>query len=160
MGFIKDIHSNLDIQAFPGAHFEIVGDVPAPQCSEYAIEGDHGLTFAFGITLTDPGKFAGYNLNGKFLHITSPPPNVSTRPIVANSDNHVQCTGTVPDASPDNVYTVTDGGELILTRDVASFAQYIHAAGWAYTIKGGKLYTNMPSDQLKTACSILFDPLT
>ncbi|GAI99661.1 unnamed protein product, partial [marine sediment metagenome] len=75
MGHIKDIKSNLDPQAFPGATFEIAGEVPASQCSEAKIEGTKGATIASQDRLTDPGKFTGYNLAGKHVTVTSPPEN-------------------------------------------------------------------------------------
>ena len=160
MGHIKDIKSNLDPQTFPGATFEIQGEVPETQCSEAAVEGDHGETGASGFILLDPGNFVGWNLTDKVLHITSPPANIGDYDITDNSDDHLALAQSTPAASFDNVYFVTNGGELILTRNVQSFAQFIHAAGHSYTIKGNKLYTNIPSDQLQNACSILFDPLT
>ncbi|MBA7701205.1 hypothetical protein ES703_109938 [subsurface metagenome] len=160
MGHIKDIKSNLDPQAFPGATFEIAGEVPAPQCSEAKLEGDHGETWADTNAFRDPNKFIGWALVGKKLTITSPPPQCPTYDITANDGTFLLINPNTPAASPDNVYYVHNGGSLILTRDVPSFTKFIHAAGYAYTIKGGKLYTNMPSAQLKDACTILFDPLT
>ena len=160
MGYIKRLDSNVDIQAFPGALFELAGDVPAPQCSEARIEGDSAITTLLGSDLIDPGKFAGYALAGKVCTITaSVGGNTGDFNIVVNNDNQLFLTTDPGDGDPVEYY-VHDGGSLILTRDVQSFAEFIHAAGYAYTIKAGKLYTNMPSGQLKDACTILFDPLT
>lgn len=161
MGYIKDIHSNLDIQAFPGARFEIAGDVPVAQCSEAKIEGDDATTEnATYKTLLHAGKFAGYDLTGKVTTITaSVGGNTGDFDILSNTDDQLFFNQDPGDADPVTYY-VHDGGSLILTRNAKSFAEYIHAAGYAYTIKGGKLYTNMPSDQLKDACTILFDPLS
>lgn len=161
MGYIRRLDSNVDIQAFPGAHFEIASDVPAPQCSEAKIEGDDATTENFpGFVLYDPDKFTGYNLAGKVCTITaSVGGNTGDFGITSNSDF-----GLALNADPGNgdpvTYYVHDGGSLILTRNIQSFAAYIHAAGYAHTIKGGKLYTDMPAGQLKDACTILFDPLT
>ena len=161
MGHIKDIKSNLDPQTFPGAHFEIAGTVPTPQCSEAKIEGDDAQTFNAEIKrLKDVGKFAGYDLTGKVCTITeSVGGNTGDFDITSNSDDFLDLIQDPGNGDPVEYY-VHDGAELILTRDVQSFAEFIHAAGYAYTIKGAKLFTDMPSDQLKNACSILFDPLT
>ncbi len=161
MGSIRRLDSNVDIQTFPGAKFEIVGDVPAPQCSEAKIEGDSAITRAIPFSdLTDAGAFAGYALVGKVCHITaSVGGNTGDFDINFQDDNQIAFT-TNPGAGDPVEYYISDGGALILTRNVTSFASYIHAAGYAYTIKGGNLYTNMPNGQLKDACSILFDPLT
>ncbi len=161
MGYLKDIHSNLDIQAFPGAHFEIAGDVPTAQCSEAKIEGDNATTSNFpGFLLNDPSAFTGYDLTGKVCTITaSVGGNIGDFDIVSNTAGALELLQDPGDGDPVSYY-VHDGGTLILTRSAKSFAEYIHAAGYAYTIKGGKLYTNMPSGLLKNACTILFDPLT
>lgn len=160
MGHIKDIKSNLDPQAFPGATFQIQGDVPASQCSEAKIEADDGQTFASQTHIIDLEKFEGWDLVGKKVTVVSPPENAGTHTIIFNTPHVIDTDAPYPLASSDNVYYVHNGGELILTRNVQSFAEFIHAAGHSYTIKGGKLYTTIPSDQLKNACSILFDPLT
>jgi len=161
MGYIRRLDSNADIQAFPGANFEAAGDVPAAQCSEAKIEGDNATTTAPPTpALTDPGKFSGWDLTGKICHITaSVGGNTGDFTIVGGAADRVDLMGD-PGNGTNVVYHITDGGTLILTRNVKSFAEYIHAAGYAYTIKGGKLYTDMPSGQLKNACTILFDPLT
>ncbi|MBA7528101.1 hypothetical protein ES705_20284 [subsurface metagenome] len=160
MGHIKDIKSNLDPQAFPGATFQIEGTVPEAQCSEAKIEGDSAVTSSAGPLLQDAGKFAGYALTGKVCTITaSVGGNTGDFDITNNDEDGLLLAQDPGDGDPVTYY-VHDGAELILTRDVQSFADYIHAAGYAYTIKAGKLFTNMPSDQLKNACTILFDPLT
>lgn len=160
MGFLKHIHSNLDIQAFPGARFEITGEVPAPQCSEAKIEGEHGETSMGGNGLIDTGAFVGFDLTDKILHVTSPEENKGDYTIIGNTDDQCICLPVFPITWNNNVYFITDGGELVLTRNVKSFAEFIHAAGYAYTIKGRKLYTDMPTAQLKDACTVIFDPLT
>lgn len=160
MGYLKDIHSNLDIQAFPGAHFEIAGEAPLTQCSEAKIEGDHAFLVIAPPQLKDVGAFVSYDLTGKVCTVVSGPFAIpGDYDILSNTDDALTL-ATSPGDSPEVVYYVHDGGSLILTRNIASFAKFIHAAGHAYTIKGGKLYTDMPSAQLKNACTILFDPLT
>jgi len=161
MGYIRRLDSNVDIQAFPGALFELTGHVPAPQCSEARIEGDDATT-SNGLTPTlhHPGKFVLETLDEKVCTITaSVGGNIGDFDIQWNDDDTLTLVQDPGTGDPVEYY-VHDGGSLILTRNAKSFAQYIHAAGYAYTIKGGKLYTNMPSGQLKDACSILFDPLT
>ncbi|MBA7647989.1 hypothetical protein ES703_55768 [subsurface metagenome] len=158
MGHIRRLDSNADIQAFPGANFEIAGSVPAPQCSEAKIEGIGELKATN--QLWDTAKFTGWDLSGKFVTVVSSTPDrAGTYPIASNGDDFLWL-GTEPGNAVDVVYYVHNGGALILTRNVSSFAAFIHAAGYAYTIKGGKLYTNIPAGQLKNACTILFDPLT
>ena len=160
MGSILKLDAGVNIQAFPGAKFEIVGDVPAPQCSEAKIEGDTAQTRdAPDFDLLDPNKFTGYDLAGKKCTIvTSVGGNTGLFSIFSNTDHELEFLEDPGDGAPVTYY-VHDGGELILTRNVPSFAEFIHAAGYAYTIKGGKLYTDMPSGQLKNACTILFDPI-
>ncbi|MBA7658244.1 hypothetical protein ES703_66193 [subsurface metagenome] len=160
MGYIRRLDSNVDIQAFPGANFELTGDIPAPQCSEAKIEADDGVTYASTDSLNDPGKFTGYDLSDKICTITaSVGGNTGDFTIFANTDNSLTFFTDPGDGDPVEYY-IHDGGSLILTRNAKSFAEFIHAAGYAYTIKGGKLYTNMPNGLLKNACTILFDPLT
>lgn len=160
MGSIKDIANQPNTQTFPGATFEIANDVPAAQCSEAQIESIIGQTWAADTVLSETGKFAGWNLAGKVAHITAPPANVGDYDIVNNVDNFCNLVQQTPAASVDNHYYVTNGGQLILTRDANSFADFIHAAGYAYTFKGGKLHTDIPSGQLQPACTILWDPIT
>ncbi len=160
MGSIRRLDSNADIQAFPDAKFEIIGNVPVAQCSEAKIEGATAWTASAFNNLTDPGKFATYDLAGKVCTITaSVGGNTGDFDIVFNDNNELLFGVDPGDGNPVEYY-IHDGGSLILTRNAKSFAEFIHAAGYAYTIKAGKLYTNMPNGQLKYACSILFDPLT
>lgn len=160
MGYIRRLDTNADIQAFPGALFELTGHVPTPQCSEAKLEGVNGGTGSMpNFHLIDNGAFTGYDLTGKVCTITaSVGGNLGDFDIISNTPSDLTLA-----QDPGTGYTVTyyihDGGELILTRDIPSFAKFIHAAGYAYTIKGGKLYTDMPSGLLKRACTILFDPL-
>ncbi|MBA7645777.1 hypothetical protein ES703_53535 [subsurface metagenome] len=160
MGYLRRLDNNADPQAFPGTNFELTDEVPAPQCSEAQIEGTNGVTRSAFMDLTEASKFAGWDLNGKKCTITATVGgNLGTFSINGNTDDTIDLIGNPGDGV--NVeYYIHNGGELILTRNVHSFAAYIHAAGYAYTIKGGKLYTNMPSGHLKNACTILFDPLT
>ena len=161
MGHIKDIKSNLDPQAFPAATFEIAGEVPASQCSEAKIEGNNAVTSdAFLKLLRDWNAFTGWNLTGKICTITaSVGGNTGDFDILSNDDSFLNFAQDPGNGDPVQYY-IHNGGELILTRNIQSFAEFIHAAGHSYTIKGAKLYTTIPSNQLKNACSILFDPLT
>lgn len=159
MGYIRRLDSNADTQAFPGAKFELAGEPPAPQCSEAKIESETGRTAGMVKFLTDEGKFTGFDLTGKVCHITaSVGGNTGDFDIADNDDDTLHFVQD-PGSGEPVTYHITNGGELILTRNTPSFAKFIHAAGYAYTVKGGKLYTNMPNGQIKNACTILFDPL-
>lgn len=161
MGYLKDIQTNLDIQAFPGATFEAAGEIPNTQCAEAQIESAVGQTFNFvAKLLLDANKFIGYDLTGKVCTITaSVGGNIGDFDIDSNTDDSLNLAQDPGNGNP-VTYHVHDGGELEITRDVASLAAFIHAAGYSYTFKGGKLYTNIPSAQLQPACTITFDPLT
>ena len=161
MGHLKDIANQSKLQTFPSSTFEIEGLVPADQCSEAKIEGDNGTTVsAPDRRLTDNGKFAGFTLLGTICTIlTNPGGNTGNFDIVANTDDRLTFIQDPGFGSPTEYY-IHNGGDLILTRNIQSFAEFIRAAGYAYTIKGGKLFTNIPSAQLQNACTILFDPLT
>ncbi len=161
MGHLKDIANQPNLQAFPGATFEIAEEVPQSQCSEAKIEGDDAITLPPDPgTLTDPGAFTGFALGGKFVTITaSTGGSTGTFAIVINTNDSLVIIGN-PGNGTNVVYYIHNGGSLILTRNFKSFGEFIKAAGYAYTIKGGKLYTNIPSVQLQPACTILFDPIT
>lgn len=161
MGHLKDITNQPKIQTFPGATFQIQGQVPAAQCSEAKIEGDDAETEGPPfLGLVHFQKFIGYNLVGKICHITaSVGGNTGDFDITSNDEHILHFVQDPGDGYPVEYY-ISNGSELILTRDIQSFAQFIHAAGYSHTIKGGKLYTNIPSNLLQPACSILFDPLT
>lgn len=158
MPYIKELNGNPDQQSFPGATFEIEGEVPQAQCSEAKIEGDDADTY--GTYLEDIGAFTGYDLIGKkctILEEGEGPPG--TYNIIANTNNFIQVDQLLGGHTPVSYY-IHNGGSLIITRNISSFATYLDSKGYAYTIKGGKLYTNASSVQLQPACSILFDPLT
>ncbi len=160
MGYLKELNSNPDIQAFPGATFEIEGDVPASQCSEAKYEGTGDWTSPIPPSLTHNGAFVGLNFAGKKCTITvNPGGNTGTFDIFANDNDKLHFVQDPGNGTPPEYY-IHNGGSLIITRDVAAWATYITAQGYSYTIKGGKLYTNMPSAQFADACTILFDPLT
>lgn len=161
MGSIRRLDTNVDIQAFPGAHFIINDEVPKAQCTEAEIESITGSTGFFPTNhLDDHLKFTGYDLTGKVCHITaSVGGNTGDFDINSNDDTRLALAQNPGNGNP-VTYHVTDAGELELTRNEASFAAFIHAAGYAYTFKGGRLFTDMPSGQLKDACTILFNPLT
>lgn len=161
MGHLKDIANQPKPQTFPGATYQIQGQVPASQCSEAQIEGDSASTQGAPFqVLNDFGKFVGWFLIGKKCTIiTNPGGNTGTFNIVGNTNNTLSLTPDPGTGTP-TAYYVHNGGSLILTRDIQSFAQFLSAAGSAFTIKGGKLYTSAPSNTLQNACSILFDPLT
>lgn len=161
MGFIKNIANQPKEQTFPSSQFVIAGDVPVAQCSKAHLEGDSAVTFAAPFRqLEESGKFVGHDLTGDVCTITaSVGGNTGDFDIASNSNNALTFVQD-PGAGNPVAYYVHNGGELIETRNVQSFAEFIDAAGYAYTIKGGQLYTNMPSAELAVACQILFAPLT
>jgi len=159
MGYIKDLSSHPDPQTFPAAKFEAVGEIPAAQCSEAKIESTAGSTINMPfLRLLESGKFTGYNLVGKVAHIISNPGgNTGNFDITANSND--SCTLTQdPGCGAPTAYYISNGGELIDTQNASSLAAFVSAAGYAYTIKGGRLYTDMPDAQLQNACTILWNP--
>ncbi len=160
MGSLINLGDNPNIQNFPGARFVITNNVPNTQCAEARIESTTGLTNIAPARIEDAGKFAGFALTGKWCTITeSTGPVTGTFQITSNTQD--QITFADPLGVDETVtYYVHDGGTLELTRDIESFAQFIHDAGRAYTIKGGKLYTDIPPGLLQPACTITFDPLT
>jgi len=161
MGHLKNITNQPKIQTFPGAHFEAAGVVPVAQCSEALVQGDNATTSenAFG-KLDDIGAFVGLDLTGDTAVITqSTGGNTGSWNINNNTDDQLRMP--VGCGAGTNVhYYVHDGAELIITRNIQAFAEFISSEGYPYTIKGGILYTSMPSNLLQHACSILFDPLT
>lgn len=160
MGYLKDISNQPKQQTFPGSTFEIAEDVPQSQCSEALIEGDSATTGGIPCFLTDPGKFAGFHLAGKKVTITASVGGwPGTYDIASNNDNTLELIQDAGNGDPVEYYC-HNGGSLILTRDLQSFAQFIKNAGAAYTIKGGKLYTNIPLHSLQPACTIVFNPIT
>lgn len=161
MGYLRRLDNNADIQAFPGANFEAAGEIPKPQCTEAQIEGTGAyMSGPPKTTLVDVGNFAGFDLSGKVCHITAITGGTPGDYAINWNDANTLSLAASPGPGTNIVYHVTDAGEFELTRNVASLAAYIHAAGYAYTFKAGKLYTNMPSGLLKNACTILFDPIT
>ena len=161
MSYIKDLQSNPDPQTFPGAKFEVAGTPPKAQCTEAKIEGDNADTENDPtFRLTDFANFTGYNLIGKVCHITaSVGGNTGDFDITDNDDNSLTLLQDPGEGDP-VTYHITNGAALELTRNAQSFADFIHAAGYAYTFKGGKLYTDIPSGQLQPACTITWDPIT
>ncbi|MBA7716323.1 hypothetical protein ES703_125393 [subsurface metagenome] len=121
MGHLKDIANQPKRQTFPNSTYEIVGQVPASQCSQAVIEGDHGHINEMASEITDVGKFAGWDLVGKWFTIISPAVYKPTQQIDYNTDDIVSGDYSMGVMSNDTVYYIHDGGELILTRDLKSF---------------------------------------
>lgn len=161
MGHIKDIANQPNLHTFPGATFEIEDEPPEAQCSEALIEGDSAVTRPIPFSdLQDNGAFAGFALAGKVCHITASVGGNTGDFDIGGNDNDFLFLNQNPGTGNPVEYYVSNGGALILTRTMQSFATFIDTAGYSYTIKGGKLYTNIPSAALQPACSILFAPLT
>lgn len=161
MGYVKDLESNPDPQTFPGAQFEQAGTVPLAQCSKAVLEANDANTDNFpNNLLADVNKFIGFDLTGDVLTITANVGgNTGDFDIINNNDSQINLVQD-PGVGDPTTYYIHDGGDLTETRDIASFAAFISAAGFAYTIKGGKLYTNMPNSNLSLACQVLWNPLT
>lgn len=160
MPSLVGINGSAQQKNFPGATFVIEGEVPEAQCSEAKIESILGFSNGAEQKLREVGKFTGFALAGKHVTITLPAPIAGTFNIISNTNDILNTDQFFPDPVANINYFCHNGGSLILTRDVASFAEFIRNSGYAYTIKGGKLYTNIPSNDLQPACTILFDPLT
>lgn len=158
MAYINKI-TTPDMDTFPGAVFEQTGDVPIAQCQETQIDKiGTGNTDGSTAKLTDGAAFTGFDLAGKILSISAPPGNVGDYTVISNDNNILTLASTPPASSGVNSYTVHDTGQAYLTRDINSFAEFIHNAGYAYTIKGGKLYTDCPNLTLADACSTTWNP--
>ena len=155
-----DISAKPDPNHFPGATFTIEGTIPKAQCTEAVIDRTNGTTAQVPNRLTDPGAFVGFVLAGKIATITvSPTGNTGNFTISSHSPDELLLVED-PGVSIGVVYYIHDGAELELQRNPETFAAFIRAAGYAHTIKGGKLYTDCPSTLLAPACSILWNPLT
>ncbi len=145
MGHLRDIKSNLDPQAFPGATFEIIGDVPAAQCTEARLEGEYGNTHAASRSLTEPGAFNGWVLDGKVLTITTPPDNAGNYDINSNNPNVVFLDQPTPIEAAPNSWYVHDGGALTLTRDLRSFTRYLAELNSYHSSKTGQTVAGLPT---------------
>ncbi|MBA7652963.1 hypothetical protein ES703_60803 [subsurface metagenome] len=156
-------HLNKFVEAhddeFPGAHFRAFDDIPLAECSEAKIEDDGGYTTNDPSNrLYQTGKFVGWNLAGKVLHIThSPLGNEGDFDIISNWDNGLELVQD-PGESGSVEYHITNGGELILTRTVSSLAKLARTLGKAYTFANGCFYSDMTEPHMQAACSILYDP--
>ncbi len=126
-GYIKDIQNQPNRQTFPTSTFAIAGDVPASQCSEAKIEGFQGRIRAGNDILTEAGKFAGFALTGKSVTVTLPPIDAGTYGITGNNDNEISTDHNFNDFNNNAEYFIHDGGTLILTRDLTSFARFIQS---------------------------------
>jgi len=161
MGHVKDIANQSRQQTFPGATYEFEGTTPVSQCTAPSVFGSFAQTFtAFPGYLLNHGSFAGEDYTGKFVTITqSPHGNPGTYGITSNTDDLIQLDGD-PGNSNNVSWYLHNGDSLRIIRNIADWAALISAGGYSYTIKGGKLYTNVPQAAMEFVCPILFDPLT
>ena len=161
MGHIKDITNQSKIQSFPNSTFEINGDPPLSQCSDALFQGETAFTNDPPGRVVDFSHSFPIGVIGNFVTITeSPTGNPGTYLITARPDPNTLTTGAGPGNSGNVHYYVHNGGAFAVPRDFQSFIDFITDAGYAYTIKGGKLHTNIPAVDLQPACKILFAPLT
>lgn len=107
-GYLKDVANQPNRQTFPGAKFEITGQVPLPQCSEADIQGTNGDTHNGDIVLRDNGAFTDRILFDTILNITSPPGNVGTYDIILNNEDLVQLVQQTPVTSVENHYYISN----------------------------------------------------
>ncbi|KKN03865.1 hypothetical protein LCGC14_1103420 [marine sediment metagenome] len=147
-----------DINAFPASSFVIDGIPPIAECQETEIAGATGITTALGFTLTEVGFFAGINLAGKTLSISSPPGNIGDYVVASNTDDVLTLETSTPDASTVNVYTVHDPAQVYLTRDEESFLRYIQENSAAHTNVNGRVYTDLADPPMNAACSDTWNP--
>ena len=159
MGNIFDLASHPDPESFPDAKFAAEGDLPITQCEETQ-SLEMGCTSVGGSAiLTKAGAWTGYDLTGKICTIQGVPINNGDYTILSNTDNTLTLHTHLGQTSDLNVATCHDTGQAYLTRNVPSLIRFIENEGYAYTIKGGLLYTNCPNVPLQNACSNLWDPL-
>ncbi len=148
----------MDLKSFPGCAAVVDDTPPETQCQETEIAGATGTTTAAGSTLEDVGAFVGIDLAGKILSISAPANNIGDYPILSNTDDVITFTGSTPDASAVNVYTVHDAGQVYLTRNQNSFIRFIENLGNAHTTINGQLYTDVATGPLADACSDTYAP--
>lgn len=160
MGYLKDITNQPNQQTFPGATFEASGTMPVIQCTNALLQGDNGQIFEFEAKITDPGKFTGWNLVGKWFTVIFPTLPWPSQEIIWNDNDTVQGEYGWDEERNDVVYYIHNGGELQQQQTAQSLMAYVLSKGYAATMKGGKLYTDMPSAELALACRIYFNPLS
>lgn len=157
MGSINKI-TQPDPDNFPGALFQAEGSVPIAQCQETQITFTGASTASDQVTVTKVGEWAGVDLAGKKITITAPAPDAGTYNVISNTDDVVTTDHTFIAGGAAGAGTIQDAGQAYLTRDLASFARFIQAQGYAYTIKGGQLYTDCPNGTMTNACSDTWNP--
>lgn len=137
-----------------GVHAHVIAADPPTHTSELA------ETRSVPPQLRDIGAYAGWDLTDRICVITeSPTGNTGNFPIDSNNANQLFFTPN-PGDSLNVHYYIKANIDLTTPRTLQDFVDYITAAGYSYTIKGGKLYTNIPSATLQNACLIIFNPLT
>lgn len=159
MGYIRDLQSNPDIQAFPGATYEIDGDVPAAQCQEQRPQGPFYSISIGSPNVVQAGMFAEYDLTGKKIDILSTVSNNGTYNVLSNTDDYVVTDHIFTENDATVSIIVYDTGEVYITRNEASFLRFIQVQGATYTIKGGKIFTNLANPPMEDACTIAFNPI-
>lgn len=160
MGFIKNITNQKLQEPFPGATFEVSGTVPVSQCNEAVISSKVGFTSPPTNELRDAtSPFVGFDLTNKTLWVTSPAGFPPDDYHINNNTDNTLFIAYFPAFFQNIHYYITDGPGFTFQRDINSFAQFITAAGYSYTIKGAKLFTDMPENLLQEACTINWNPL-
>lgn len=158
MGFVNKI-TTPDQDAFPGALFEIAGNVPEAECQETKNVQVGCSATAGQFTITDvPDQWGELDLAGKEVVVAGTVGDDGTYGIVSNTPGVLTTDHEFVGTEGAINATVQDVGQTYLTRNISSFARFIHESGFAYTIKGGKLYTNCPDVTLADACSDTWNP--
>lgn len=147
-----------DIDTFPGAVFEQVGDVPIAQCEETQIVDAGPVWTISQNTIVFAAAGVDINLIGKIITVANSASDNGDWTIIAQVDNTLTLNHTWIGAAAGADIVIHDTGQAYLTRNSQSFAQFIHDLGYAYTIKGGKLYTDCPNLTLADACTNTWNP--
>lgn len=157
MGYINKI-TTPEVGNFPAAVFEQQGEVPIAQCEETQISEINCSIYSTQIFLIKTAAFTAINLTGKKVTVTNSAADDGTYNILAHDDDMLTTDHEFQNTENAVTIAVHDAGQAYLTRNIKSFADFIHNAGYAYTIKGGKLYTDCPNGTLSPACSNTWNP--
>lgn len=157
MGYVNKVN-DPNQQEFPGAAFEVSGDAPYSQCDAGAVN-ESTPDWSIGTSIiSSVYQCANYNFIGKKATISGSASDDGTYDITAQSADTITIDHTFVGAVGAATVAIKDADGTHLTRNKASFAQFIHNNGYAYTIKGGKLWTDCPNLTLANACPVTWDP--
>lgn len=148
-----------DLNAFPGTAFVIDDTPPAAQCTEVQITLAAPTFVPAGNAITSAvPRMTDISVIGKKATIAGSPSDDGTYDITAETDSTITIDHTFVGNDGGCAVTCHDSGQAYLTRNMQSFAKYIHNQGAAYTIKGGQLYTNIADPPIDAACTTVWNP--